>query len=188
MKAWILGMALLVGMATSATSLGSIVAADSGNKVLFVGEDLEGNLVVKEVELDHNGACGGFVPHPGPDECSTGEHVRLGGVSHGFALFPRCGQHLGANLPSIAGRCYAGLATSRLVASSGMRTFICDIQYYPGVPAALQLNQVSCAGSGTFPLLNESFTHVCFSDDTGTNGAGDSGTGLGDWGCNISHT
>lgn len=186
MKVWILGLAVLTATAGLASGVGIAPVLPDSDKVLFIGEDFEGNLIIEEVGLDHNAACGGFAPIQ-PDECTTGEHVRLGFVSHGFAMRPICGQGLGLKPPSTVGRCYIGAATSQLVHSAGMRTFVCQFQELP-LGDRLELNEFSCSGSGTFPALGASFRHDCYSDDFGSSGAGESGTGLGDWRCSITHT
>lgn len=119
------------------------------------------------------------------EECSNGSHVAGSLLSHGFSLMPTCLQGVTPVSPAQLGRCYMGAATSKLSHSTGARAFVCQIEYYPA--DRLGLSSISCARSGTFPALGDTFRHDCWSDDAGSPGSGDSGTGLGNWRCNVSH-
>lgn len=185
MKAMVFGLALAVGAAGVATGFG---LQNEEPKGLFIGEDEFGNLIIEEISADHAAACGGLAPLV--DACSNGSHVRTSfSMSHGFALMPTCGFGLGlpASAPAQVGRCYVGAATSQITHAGGARTFVCQIEYVPAAPASLGLSSISCSGSGTFPALGAAFDHNCFSDDSGTPGAGNSGTGLGSWRCSLAH-
>ena len=187
MKTILISLMMVVGAAGLATGLG---LGTTEPVMYFIGEDFEGNLVIREITpgagTDDNAECGGFAPLQ-PDECSNGVHVRTFGLSHGFSTMPQCGTALGLPraLPSQVGRCYNGAATSQVLHATGARTFVCQIDYYPS--ARLGLDSISCSGTGTFPAVGAQFTHDCYSDDYGTPGAGNSGTGLGDWRCNLIH-
>ncbi|MGH2625379.1 MAG: hypothetical protein ACRDHY_01865 [Anaerolineales bacterium] len=186
MKHVVLGLAMVAGMAGMAAGAGPLTTFQDTS--WFIGEDFEGNVVIMEGPLDHNAVCSGFAPMV--EQCTTGTHVRTGSLLHGSMEFPPCGTDLGVPSPSQVGRCYIGAVTSQLVHAAGARTFVCQIAYGPpGVQNVLNLviGGVSCLGTGTFPPIGATFEHKCYSDDVGSEGAGNSGTGLGDWNCDIIH-
>lgn len=107
------------------------VPANAADRVLFIGEDFEGNIVSFYVDAtDHATAC------PAPNPCVSGPHVRdgWGVIGHGF---------------------YAplnGVYSSTLADDKGnARTFTCHTATGP----------LTCQGQGTFPAMGATFHQVC---------------------------
>lgn len=187
-------MKALLAMAVAVATLPGLTAAlsvptEDPVVALFVGEDLNGNIVTREIrgsQAEHNAACGGIAPVT--SDCSTGQHLLGFFTLHGL-LIPRCGSSAGAPaLPAAAaGGCMVGDFQSVLTGNTERR-FNCSIIRAPGRAGTL-VNEIACAGQGTFPT--GTVTHDCHaraysSNDNSENGGGVPGA-VGDWGCLIIH-
>lgn len=171
------GVAALV-----ATPAGAVDLSVPGTGYWFIGEDFDGNLIVRELPesepaADHLGGCIGFSPQV--NACSTGTHEPSGPLNgfnliHGFLLLCR---PAGIVVQQVV-NCYVGRQTSQVTDGVHMRTFSCDIL----TPWQLPSIGVACAGGGTFPTTT--FTHTCTSKGYGTVVP----VAVGDWSCvMISH-
>lgn len=180
----------LLAVALAPGAMGLSIAPDQV-VAYYVGEDFQGNLIKREIResmLDHSGSCVGTGPIEA--DCTTGSHSLGFFTSHGI-IIPACGSTAGAPpLPSQArGGCYVGDTQSVLTGSNGQRRFNCQLIQVPSSQGGSLLNDIVCAGQGTFPSGTAS--HTCHSRAYQTNdntapGAG-VGAGVGSWGCQILH-
>jgi hypothetical protein len=137
MRALLIGLAVLgIATATMATAATDVNTFRLGPGLTFVGEDANGNLIVKQLSASPDDTSGCAAPAP----CVNGPHVRLSGITHGFLLGPLA----------------TGSYTSALVglpsATPSLRVFTCGFANGAG----------SCApGQGTFPAVGQSFDQVC---------------------------
>lgn len=134
------------------------VAGDSVSGYVFVGEDQDGNIVVREVpfeDADHYTQCGGSAP--ANVTCTNGPHGGTKAVFHGFLTAPQSG--------------FSGYHASTLTDNAGnVRYFTCT--FTSGTPS-------NCQGSGTFPRTAWSQRCIAHGSSARVPGV----TPGGPWGC-----